>query len=93
MAISKRNIKRYFEMTTKQLIVKCKKMPKPSNSVEISQAEFDSVLRNPDLIVVEKHFHNHLETNQVLFVIKNNEIDYVCVKEIIGSTTRIYKEV
>lgn len=80
-------------MTKQELIATVNKMPRSSNTVEITQDEFDSVLMNPELSVVEKHFHNKLETNQVLFVIKNNEIDFVCVKRITDNGTKIYKEI
>lgn len=80
-------------MNKQALIAKVNKMPKPSNTVEISLEEFESILMNPELTVVEKHFHNHLETNQVLFVIKDNEIDYVAVRHITDEGTTIYKEI
>ncbi|AXF40587.1 cef modifier of supressor tRNAs [Acinetobacter phage vB_AbaM_Konradin] len=80
-------------MNKQALIAKVNKMPKPANTTAISQAEFDAILTNPELTVVEKHFHNHLETNQVLFVIKDNEIDFVAIKEITANGTRIFKEV
>lgn len=80
-------------MNKQQLIAKVNKMPKPSNTVEISVEEFEAILMNPELTVVEKHFHNHLETNQVLFVIKDNEIDYVAVRHITDEGTTIYKEI
>ncbi|AZU98732.1 modifier of suppressor tRNAs [Acinetobacter phage AB-Navy71] len=80
-------------MSNKALIAKINKMPKPTNTTAISRAEFDAILTNPELTVVEKHFHNHLETNVVLFVIKDNEIDYVAVMEVTSEGTRIYKEV
>ena len=62
------------------------------NKLDITQEEFDSVLMNPELCVVEKHIHSNLETNHVLFVIKDNEIDYTLVMEITPEGTRIYKE-
>ena len=80
-------------MNKHALIAKVNKMPKPSNTVEISLEEFEAILMNPELTVVEKHFHNHLETNQVLFVIKDNEIDYVAVRHITDEGTTIYKEI
>ena len=80
-------------MNKQALIAKVNKMPKPSNTVEISLEEFEAILMNPELTVVEKHFHNHLETNQVLFVIKDNEIDYVAVRHITDEGTTIYKEI
>jgi hypothetical protein len=80
-------------MNKQALIAKVNKMPKPSNTVEISVEEFEAILMNPELTVVEKHFHNHLETNQVLFVIKDNEIDYVAVRHITDEGTTIYKEI
>ncbi len=72
---------------------KTSKMPEVSNKIAVSQEEFDSVLMNPELMVVEKHFHSQLETNQVLFVIKNGEIDTVFVKEITSEGTKIFKEI
>lgn len=80
-------------MNNQAIIAKVNKMPKPSNTVEISVEEFEAILMNPELTVVEKHFHNHLETNQVLFVIKDNEIDYVAVRHITDEGTTIYKEI
>lgn len=76
-----------------KLLKKFKRVPKVMNKVCITQKEFDSILFNPELTVVEKHIHNRFETQQVLFVIKNNEIDFVAVKEIIGDKTTIWKEV
>jgi hypothetical protein len=80
-------------MNKQALIAKVNKMPKPSNTVEISLEEFEAILMNPELTVVEKHFHNHLETNQVLFIIKDNEIDFVAVREVTANGTRIFKEI
>ncbi|ADG35981.1 cef [Acinetobacter phage Acj61] len=80
-------------MNKQQLIAKVNKMPKPSNTVEISVEEFEAILMNPELTVVEKHFHNHLETSQVLFVIKDDEIDFVAVRHITDEGTTIYKEI
>ena len=80
-------------MNKQQLIAKVNKMPKPSNTVEISVEEFEAILMNPELTVVEKHFHNHLETSQVLFVIKDDEIDFVAVRHITDEGTKIYKEI
>ena len=80
-------------MNKQQLIAKVNKMPKPSNTVEISLEEFEAILMNPELTVVEKHFHNHLETSQVLFVIKDDEIDFVAVRHITDEGTTIYKEI
>ena len=80
-------------MNKQQLIAKVNKMPKPSNTVEISVEEFEAILMNPELSVVEKHFHNHLETSQVLFVIKDDEIDFVAVRHITDEGTTIYKEI
>lgn len=80
-------------MNKQALIAKVNKMPKPSNTVEISLEEFEAILMNPELSVVEKHFHNHLETSQVLFVIKDDEIDFVAVRYITDEGTKIYKEI
>ena len=80
-------------MNKQQLIAKVNKMPKPSNTVEISVEEFEAILMNPELTVVEKHFHNHLETSQVIFVIKDDEIDFVAVRHITDEGTTIYKEI
>lgn len=79
-------------MNNQALIKKVNVMPKPAASINITDEEFKSVLANGDLCVVEKHFHSHLETNQVLFVIKDGEIDQVYVKQITANGTRIYKE-
>lgn len=72
---------------------KINQMPNLGQTVEITESEFMDILLDPNLVVVEKHFHNHLETNQVLFVIKGDEIDYVAVKEITDEGTRIFKEI
>lgn len=80
-------------MNNKALIAKVNKMPKPSNTVKITPEEFEAILMNPELSVVEKHFHSHLETNQVLFVIKDDEIDFVAVRHITDEGTKIYKEI
>ena len=80
-------------MNKQALIAKVNKMPKPSNAVEISLEEFEAILMNPELTVVEKHFHNHLETNQALFVIKDDEIDFIAVRHITDEGTKIYKEI
>ena len=80
-------------MNKQALIAKVNKMPKPSNTVEISLEEFEAILMNPELSVVEKHFHNHLETSQVLFVIKDDEIDFIAVRHITDEGTKIYKEI
>ena len=80
-------------MNKQALIAKVNKMPKPSNTVEISLEEFEAILMNPELTVVEKHFHNHLETSQVLFVIKDDEIDFIAVRHITDEGTKIYKEI
>ena len=80
-------------MNKQALIAKVNKMPKPLNTVEISLEEFEAILMNPELSVVEKHFHNHLETSQVLFVIKDDEIDFVAVRHITDEGTKIYKEI
>ena len=80
-------------MNKQQLIAKVNKMPKPSNTVEISVEEFEAILMNPELTVVEKHFHNHLETSQVIFVIKDDEIDFVAVRHITDEGTTICKEI
>lgn len=63
------------------------------NRVTITQEQFDAILMNPGLVVVEKHFHNKYETSQVLFVIKDEEIDWIAVKEINENGTIIFKEV
>lgn len=75
--------------------LKAKTSTKPHcvNRVIITQEQFDAILMDPSLTVVEKHFHSKLETNQVLFVIKDNEIDFVAVKEVSDTGTVIYKEV
>ena len=83
-------------MNKQALIAKVNKLPKlskPSNTVEISLEEFEAILMNPELTVVEKHFHNHLETSQVLFVIKDDEIDFIAVRHITDEGTKIYKEI
>lgn len=80
-------------MNAQVLLNKVSKMPLVNQRVDISEEEFDMILMNPELIVVEKHFHSNLETNQVLFVISDNEIDYIAVKEVTADGTRIYKEV
>ena len=80
-------------MKKQQLIKATKKMPRPAETTLITQEEFDSILFNPDLVVIEKHFHNHLETNQVLFVIEDNEIAFTAIKRITSGKTEIYKEI
>lgn len=79
-------------MNTTNLIAMVNKMPKIKSYEVITQEEFDAVLMNPELCVVEKTFYSKFETNQVLFVIKDNEIDYVLVKEVTDKGTLIYKE-
>lgn len=80
-------------MNAQVLLNQVSKMPLVNQRVDISEEEFDKILMNPELTVVEKHFHSNLETNQVLFVISDNEIEYVAVKEVTADGTRIYKEV
>lgn len=80
-------------MNRQELIKKVNTKPHCINRVMITQEQFDAILFDPNLTVVEKHFHNNLETNQVLFVIVNNEIDFVAVKEVTENGTTIYKEV
>lgn len=75
------------------LIKKVNTKPHCINRVIIDQAEFDRILMDQNLTVVEKHFHSHLETSQVLFVIKDDEIDWIAVKEINETGTVIFKEV
>lgn len=63
------------------------------NKIEISQDEFDSILTNPNLLIVEKQFHSNLETHHVLYVIGENDIEYWVVKIINANGTEIYKEI
>ena len=80
-------------MVSKQLLKKLKRVPNIMNKEFITQDEFDAVLANPELRVVEKHIHNTLETNQVLFVIdENDEIDFAVIKRITENGVEIYKE-
>lgn len=75
------------------LIAKTNVRPQCNNRVIITQDEFDHILMNPNLTVVERHFHSKYETHQVLFVIKDDDIDWVAVKVINETGTVIYKEV
>lgn len=77
---------------SKKLIKKINAKPHCINRITSSQEEFDSILMNPDLTIVEKTFGGALETNQVLFVIKDEEIDQVYVKQINDKGTTFYKE-
>lgn len=67
-------------------------IPAMIGKVESSKEEFEAVLFDPDLIVVEKTFSSHLETNRVLFVIEDNEIAKVYVQEISAEGTSYFKE-
>lgn len=80
-------------MNKSAILKKVNTKPHCVNRVAITQAEFDSVLMNPNLTVVEKTFHGKFETMQVLFVIDGNDIDWIAVKEITESGTTIFKEV
>lgn len=88
-----------FKMNAQKLRELKKQTNKPPKQlfekVAISQNEFDKILMNPEITVIEKHFHRHNETQQVLFVIddEKREIDYVVVKTITASGTSIFKEV
>lgn len=80
-------------MTTRLLtITNQRPQPKPYRQ-QIGQCQFNAILFDPTLVVVEKHFHHHNETQHVLFVIENDEIAFVAVKEINEHGTRIYKEI
>ena len=63
-----------------------------SNPILIEKTEFDSVLLNGEIRVVEKHFHKKLNTKQVLFVIEYGHISAIYVKEVDGDKTTFYKE-
>lgn len=76
------------------ILSKLRMMPVLSGlKVEITQSDFDKVLFDTKLTVVEKTFSHHLETNHVLFVISKDRqsIDYVLVKEISSEGTVIYQ--
>ena len=75
------------------LINQVNKMPHVPHRQQITQEQFDAILMDPELTVVEKDFYGALECNKVLFVIKDDEIDFVVVKEITGNGTKIYKEI
>jgi hypothetical protein len=67
-------------------------LPAMVNRVESSKEEFDAVLFDGSLVVVEKTFSGSLETNHVLFVIEGDEIAKVYIKEISAEGTVYFKE-
>ncbi|ADG59919.1 cef modifier of supressor tRNAs [Acinetobacter phage Acj9] len=81
-------------MSKANIIKAINRKPVCTEQITITQEEFDAVLMNPELCVVEKHFHGILETNQVLFVVDEAKetIEQVYVKNITDKGTYIYKE-
>lgn len=67
-------------------------LPAMVNRVESSKEEFNAVLFDGSLVVVEKTFSGSLETNHVLFVIEGDEIAKVYIKEISAEGTVYFKE-